>query len=74
MSPLMVTADRATIRQRKTGHPVRFELSEQTREAVDDYIQCTPKRVGEFLFASRRHMERCLTTRQYSRLVSAESI
>jgi hypothetical protein len=23
--------DRATVRQRKTGHPVRFELTEQTR-------------------------------------------
>jgi hypothetical protein len=26
------TADRATVRQRKTGRPVRFELSEQTRQ------------------------------------------
>ena len=31
------TADRATVRQKKTGRPVRFELSEQTRRAVDDY-------------------------------------
>jgi integrase len=29
------TADRATVRQKKTGRPVRFELSEQTRQAVD---------------------------------------
>lgn len=28
------TADRATVRQKKTGRPVRFELSEQTRQAV----------------------------------------
>ena len=28
------TADRATIRQKKTGRPVRFELSEQTRQAM----------------------------------------
>src|SRR2546427_10141218 len=27
---------RATARQRKTGLPVRFELTEQTRQAVDD--------------------------------------
>jgi integrase len=33
------TADRATVRQRKTGRPVRFELSEQTRQAVDDYLR-----------------------------------
>ena len=30
------TADRATVRQKKTGRPVRFELSEQTRQAIDD--------------------------------------
>src|ERR1700694_551286 len=30
---------RATVRQRKTGRPVRFELTEQTRQAVDDYPQ-----------------------------------
>ena len=33
------TADRATVRQKKTGRPVRFELSEQTRQAIDDYYQ-----------------------------------
>jgi hypothetical protein len=29
--------DRATVRQRKTGRPVRFELTGQTRQAIDDY-------------------------------------
>src|SRR6516162_2674092 len=32
--------DRATVRQRKTGQPVRFEMTEQTHEAIDDYIRC----------------------------------
>ena len=32
------TADRATVRQKKTGRPVRFELTEQTRQAVDDAL------------------------------------
>ncbi len=41
--------DRATVRQRKTGRPVRFELSEQTRQAVDDYIKAAGKKPGEFL-------------------------
>src|SRR5215475_11884450 len=27
--------DRASVRQRKTGQPVRFEMTEQTREAID---------------------------------------
>jgi hypothetical protein len=34
-------ADRATVRQKKTGRPVRFELSEQTRQTVDDYLKAT---------------------------------
>jgi integrase len=52
------TADRATVRQKKTGRPVRFELSEQTRQAVDDYLKITGKRPGEFLFAGRRGPDR----------------
>ena len=47
------TADRATVRQKKTGHPVRFELSEQTRQAVDDYLRDANKRPGEFSFTAR---------------------
>ena len=64
------TADRATVRQKKTGRPVRFELSEQTRQAVDDYLKATGKRPGEFLFTGRRGPDRSMTTRQYARLVS----
>jgi integrase len=57
--------------EEKLDIPSHFELSEQTREAVDEYIRSAPRRAGEFLFPSRRHADRCLTTRQYSRLVSA---
>ena len=38
------TTDHATVRQRKTGRPVRFELSEQTRQAIDDYLRAYPER------------------------------
>jgi integrase len=61
------TADRATVRQKKTGRPVRFELSEQTRQAVDDYLKTANKRPGEFLFTGRRGANRNMTTRQYAR-------
>lgn len=61
---------RATVRQRKTGHPVRFELTEQTRQAVDTYIKEAGKRPGEFLFTSRRRPRAVMTTRQYARLVA----
>src|SRR3979411_633146 len=64
------TADRATVRQKKTGRPVRFELSELTRQAVDDYLKATGKLPGEFLFTGRRGPDRNMTTRQYARLVS----
>src|SRR5471032_3328747 len=64
------TADRATVRQKKNGRPVRFELSEQTRQAVDEYLKATRKRPGEFLFTGHRGPHRSMTTRQYARLVS----
>ena len=61
---------RATVRQRKTGRPVRFELTEQTRQAVDNYLKATGKVPGEFLFTSRRRVGEAMTTRQYARLVA----
>jgi integrase len=70
VAPNGVAIDRATVRQRKTGHPVRFELSEQTREAVDGYIRAAHKKAVEFFFTSRRYPGHSLTTRQYARLVS----
>src|SRR5215211_2731802 len=67
------TADRATIRQKKTGRPVRFELSEQARQAIDDYLKVANKKPGEFLFAGRRGPQTSMTTRQYARLVRSRS-
>jgi integrase len=61
---------RATVRQRKTGHPVRFELTEQTRQAVDGYLKAADKQPGEYLFTSRRRPGEAMTTRQYARLVA----
>jgi integrase len=61
---------RATVRQRKTGRPVRFELTEQTRQAIEDYLRAAPKKPGEFLFPGRRGPGQGMTTRQYARLVS----
>jgi integrase len=61
--------DRATVRQKKTSQPVRFEMTEQTREAVDSYIAAANKKPGEFLFGGRRGPNRPITTRQYARLV-----
>src|SRR5215475_2027185 len=70
VAPHGYTIDRATVRQKKTGRPVKFELTEQTRQGVDDYLAAAGKKPGEFLFTSRRMTGRCMTARQYARLVS----
>jgi integrase len=69
VAPNGYTLDRATVRQKKTGRPVRFELTEQTRQALDDYLRRTNREPGEFLFAGRGNSGRGLTARQYARLV-----
>jgi integrase len=61
--------DRATIRQSKTGRPVRFELTDQTRMAIDEYLRLAGRKPGQLLFAGRGDGTRGLTTRQYARLV-----
>ena len=61
--------ERTSVRQRKTGRPVRFELTEQTRQAIDDYLTNTGKKPGEYLFDGRRPGD-SMTTRQYARLLA----
>ena len=61
--------DRANVRQSKTGRPVRFELTEVTRQALDDYLRITDRKLGQCLFPGRRGPDQNLTTRQYARLV-----
>ena len=68
VAPSGYALDRATIRQKKTGRPVRFELTEHTRKAIDDYLRLTERQTGQFLFAGRGGRGG-LTTRQYARLV-----
>jgi integrase len=69
VAPSGYTADRASVRQRKTGRPVKFELTEATRQAIDDYLRATGKKSGEYLFTGRR-TDSSLSTRQYARLLS----
>src|ERR1700752_3170488 len=69
VAPNGYAIDRATIRQKKTGLPVRFEITEHTRQAVDDYIRTAGRKSGDFLFGRRRGSGG-ITTRQYARLVT----
>ena len=64
------TRDRATIRQQKTGRPVQFEITEQTRQSVDAWIKAAGKHAGDYLFTGRGDNKKPLTTRQYARLVA----
>ena len=53
VAPSGYSMDRATIRQKKTGRPVRFELTDQARQAIDEYLRLTGRKPGQFLFAGR---------------------
>lgn len=69
VAPNGYTVDRATVRQKKTGRPVKFELTDQTRQAVNEFLREYGKAPGQYLFTGRRDHGRPMTTRQYARLL-----
>jgi integrase len=58
----------AIIMQRKIQRPVQFEITEQTRQAVTDWIRRAGLRPDEYLFPSRVRESPHLSTRQYARI------
>lgn len=60
---------RAMILQRKTGQPVQFELTEQTRDSIETWIAQARFSPKQFLFPSRMRRSPHLSTRQYARIV-----
>jgi len=70
VAPHGYALDRATVRQKKTGRPVKFELTDHTRAAVDEHLRYKRRKHGEYLFCGHGHLYRHLSTRQYARLVS----
>ena len=62
---------RAIVRQKKTGRPVQFEITLQSREAVAAWRDLAGLRPGDYLFPSRMSHSPHLSTRQYARLVEA---
>ena len=60
---------RATVVQRKTGRPVQFEITEQTKTTVLAWLKTVGTHADAFLFPSRKDRARHLSTRQYARLV-----
>src|SRR5262249_8191242 len=45
--------DRGTVIQKKTGRPVQFEIMEQTRASIHDWLSKVELRNGRYLFPSR---------------------
>jgi len=62
---------RTTVLQQKTGQPVKFELTDQTREAVEAWIAKAQLTPGQFLFPSRLARSPHVSTRQYARIVKS---
>lgn len=55
--------------QQKTQRPVQFEITEQTRESLEAWIDVRSLQAADFLFPSRLHASPHLSTRQYARIV-----
>ena len=62
-------APRAMILQQKTQQPVQFELTEQTRDALKNWICHKQLRPEDYLFRSRINSSKHISTRQYARIV-----
>lgn len=60
---------RAVVLQRKTGRPVQFELTEQTRRSVAAWIEEKVLDADDWLFPSRSKRGAHLSTRQHARLL-----
>jgi integrase len=60
---------RVVILQRKTGRPVQFEVTDQTRRSIASWIESKNLSFDDWLFPSRMKRGSHLSTRQYARLV-----
>jgi integrase len=63
--------DRGIVIQKKTRRPVQFEITEQTRASIHDWLSKVELRNGRYLFPSRFRAQPHLSTRQYARIVYA---
>lgn len=62
---------RAAIVQPKTGRPVQFELTEQTRASIEAWILVVRLSTADYLFPGRLRNCPHLSTRQYARIVKS---
>ena len=62
-------SSRAIIMQQKTHRPVQFEITEQTRDSLEAWINIAKLKSDQYLFPSRIHNSPHLSTRKYARIV-----
>jgi site-specific recombinase XerC len=60
---------RAIVIQQKTGRPVQFELTSDVRGSLAAWLDRRGGTADDFVFPSRLHHGRPMSTRQYARLV-----
>ena len=60
---------RAMVMQQKTSRPVQFEITEQTRNSIAQWMANEHLDCDSYLFPSRIHDSPHLSTRQYARIV-----
>ena len=60
---------RGVVTQKKTGRPVHFEITHQTRHALEKLIAADEGQSGDYLFRSQTRASDHLSTRQYARIV-----
>ena len=60
---------RSMVIQQKTGRPVQFEITSDTRASLLAWLERRGGTIGDFAFPSRVNADRHLSTRQYARLV-----
>ena len=65
----MSIANRAMVMQQKTHQPVKFEITEHTRNSVKDWITKANLKPLDYLFPSRIQSSTHISMRQYARLV-----
>jgi len=61
---------RAMVMQQKTGQPVQFEITEQSRDSISNWITDAELMADDYLFKSRNRVSSHLSTRQYARRVN----
>ena len=61
--------ERVSVIQSKTNRPVQFEVSENTRDSIWNWVCCPEMLRCTYLFPSRFHDRPHVSTRQYARLV-----